>query len=148
MSQKAAPVLTSRQKRRVQESFESIKGYSTALTKLFYGRLFELRPDFRPMFKISLEDQSRKILDMLVVIIESLDDFESLRPRLEELGRKHVTYGAMPEHYDFIRIALVWAIGQALELEFDADTKAAWNQMLTAVAEAMLDGAASVSTRP
>jgi hemoglobin-like flavoprotein len=141
MSHSTASGLTSKQKRLVQQSFESIKDYSTSLTKLFYGRLFEIRPEIRPMFKISLDDQSRKLLDMLVVIIEALDDFEALRPRLVELGRKHVQYGVKPEHYDLVRTSLVWAIGQALELEFDAETKAAWNQMLTVVAETMLEGA-------
>jgi hemoglobin-like flavoprotein len=134
-----ASILTSQQKRLIKQSFESVQGYSTSLTKLFYGRLFELRPEVRPMFKSSLEDQSRKLLDMLVIIIEALDDFEVLRPRLADLGRKHLEYGAMPEHYDVVRIALVWALAQALEFEFDAETKAAWNQMLNAVAAAMLE---------
>jgi nitric oxide dioxygenase len=143
MNPQTSPILTSRQKRLIKQSFESIQDYSTSLTKLFYGRLFELRPDLRPMFKSSLEDQSRKLLDMLVIIIETLDDFEALRPRLAELGRKHVTYGATPEHYDFVRIALVWALGQALEIDFDPETKTAWNQMLGAVAAAMLEGTAN-----
>src|SRR5215470_13649700 len=141
MTSDRAPILTPRQKRLVKQSFESIQDYSNSLTKLFYGRLFELQPALRPMFKINLEDQSRKILDMLVVIVDALDDFDALRPRLAELGRKHVTYGVVPEHYQIVRTALVWAVGQALELEFDSDTKAAWNQMLDAVAAAMLDGA-------
>jgi len=141
MTSDRAPILTPRQKRLVKQSFESIQDYSNSLTKLFYGRLFELQPALRPMFKINLEDQSRKILDMLVVIVDALDDFDALRPRLAELGRKHVTYGVVPEHYQIVRTALVWAVGQALELEFDSDTKAAWNQMLDAVAAAMLEGA-------
>src|SRR5262245_8824797 len=83
--------LTPRQKWLIKQSFESIEGYSYSLTKLFYGRLFERRPDLRSLFKVSLEDQSRKLLDMIVIIVEALDDFEALRPRLAELGRKHVT---------------------------------------------------------
>ena len=145
MTSNRAPILTPQQKRLIKQSFESIQDYSNALTKLFYGRLFELRPDLRPMFKINLEDQSRKLLDMLVVIVEALDDFDSLRPRLAELGRKHVTYGVVSEHYQIVRSALLWAVGQALEIEFDTDTKAAWNQMLGAVADAMLEGIESCS---
>ena len=132
--------LTPRQKRLIQTSFESIKQYSTATTKLFYGRLFELRPDLRPMFKTGLEEQSQKILDTLVVIVEALDEFEALRPRLLELGQKHVTYGAKPEHYEVVRSALLWAIGHALEGEFDRETKTAWHQMLSAVAATMIEG--------
>jgi hemoglobin-like flavoprotein len=141
MTSDRGPILTPRQRLLIKQSFESIQEYSNSLTKLFYGRLFELQPKLRPMFKTNLEDQSRKLLDMLVVIVDALDDFDALRPRLAELGRKHVTYGVVPEHYQIVRTALVWAVGQALELEFDSDTKAAWNQMLGAVAAAMLEGA-------
>jgi len=140
MTRQVAPTLTPRQKRLIKESFESVQEYSTALTKLFYGRLFELQPEVQSLFKTSLEDQSRKLLDMILIIVESLDDFDALRPRLAELGRKHVTYGARPEHYELVKRSLLWALGRALEMEFDAETKAAWNEMLGAVAITMLEG--------
>jgi hemoglobin-like flavoprotein len=140
MTRQVTPTLTARQKRLIRESFEPVKQYSTALTKLFYGRLFELKPEVRTLFKTNIEDQSRKLLDMIVIIVEALDDFDALRPRLVELGRKHVTYGALPEHYEFIKKSLLWALGRALEMEFDAETKAAWNEMLDAVATTMLEG--------
>lgn len=140
MTRQVGPKLTARQKRLIKESLESVQEYSTALTKLFYGRLFELKPEVRSLFKTNIEDQSRKLLDMIVIIVEALDDFDALRPRLAELGRKHVTYGALPEHYEFIKKSLLWALGRALEMDFDAETKAAWNEMLDAVAITMLEG--------
>src|SRR5262249_52673536 len=36
------PTLTSAQQRLVRDSFDSVREYSTALIKLFYGRLFEI----------------------------------------------------------------------------------------------------------
>src|SRR5262245_58632796 len=86
--------LTSRQKQLLRDSFEVTQDYSTALTKLFYGRLFETAPAARQLFPKHLDEQSRKLLDMLATIIESLDRFEELRPRLAELGQRHVEYGA------------------------------------------------------
>jgi nitric oxide dioxygenase len=142
MKPDATSVVSPRQTRLIRQSLESLEDYSNSLTKLFYGRLFELAPSTRHLFKVSLEEQSRKLLEMLVTAAEALDDFESLRPRLTELGRKHVTYGAKPEHYDVLRTALLWALAQALEQEFDPDTKAAWEQMLRVISETMLEGAA------
>jgi hemoglobin-like flavoprotein len=138
-----APILTSRQKQLVRQSFESIEDYSNSVIKLFYGRLFELQPALRALFKNSIEDQSRKLLDMLRVVVEALDRFEDLRPMLAELGRKHITYGVKLEHYEVVRIALLWAFAQALDLEFDRETKAAWDQMLRAISAAMIEGCAS-----
>jgi hemoglobin-like flavoprotein len=139
MSKKPTPMLPPRQKRLVRESFASVADYSTSLTKLFYGRLFELAPGVRGLFKVSLEEQSKKLLEMLATIVNALDHPEDLRPRLAELGRKHVTYGVKPEHYELVRKALLWALAQALEGEFDPETKDAWDQLLRAVATAMLE---------
>jgi nitric oxide dioxygenase len=81
-------------------------------------------------------------MDTLGTVVEALDHFETLRPRLEDLGRRHVNYGARPEHYQVLSSALVWAMGQALSVEFDRETKAAWSELLSAVTSVMLDGAA------
>ena len=143
MTPLTGPALTPAQKRLVRESFESASYYSVALTKLFYGRLFELEPTVRPLFKSNLEEQSLKLLDMLRTVVDALDRFEEVRPLLVELGRKHVTYGTRPEHYEVVSKALLWALSQALELEYDGEAKKAWDQMLRAISAAMLEGAAS-----
>lgn len=130
--------LTPQQKRLVRESFQTVQEYSNSLTKLFYGRLFELAPSVRRLFASDLSEQSRKLLEMLATVVNALDRFEELRPQLAELGRRHVTYGARPEHYDVVRVALLWALAQALEHEFDRDTRHAWDQMLRAISAAMV----------
>ena len=138
--------LTPQQKRLVRESFQTVQEYSNSLTKLFYGRLFELAPSVRGLFASDLNEQSRKLLEMLGTVVNALDRFEELRPQLAELGRRHVSYGARPEHYDVVRVALLWALAQALEHEFDRDTRQAWDQMLRAISAAMV-GAAPLAQR-
>jgi hemoglobin-like flavoprotein len=135
----ASTLITLQQKQLIRISFECVQEYSYTLTKLFYGRLFELQPATRLMFRNSIEEQSRKLLDTLAIVINALDDFECLRPMLAELGRRHVTYGVQAEHYEIVRTALLWALAQALEQEFDAETRAAWDHMLRAISAAMLD---------
>jgi len=141
MNQKLA--LTLKQKRLVRDSLESIREYETSVVVLFYGRLFEIAPETRALFKIDIRQQSKKLLDTLTAAVESLDRFEELVPFLAELGRKHVTYGVQTEQYEKLRSAFLWALGQALGLEFDRETRAAWDQLLTTISAAMLEGAAS-----
>lgn len=143
MSERKDLTLSPAERRLVRQSFLSAQEYSTALTKLFYGRLFEVAPGVRGLFRVSIEEQSRKLLEMLRTVVESLDQFEQLRPRLEELGRKHVEYGARPEHYDVLRQALLWTLAQALGLEFDPQTRAAWDKLLRSISATMLDAAAA-----
>jgi nitric oxide dioxygenase len=139
--------LSPHQKWLVRESFESVSEYSDAVVLLFYGRLFELAPQVRGMFKIEIREQAGKLLNMLTSLVDALDRFDELRPQLAELGRKHAGYNVQPEHYQVLVTALTWAFGQALGLEFGRETRTAWEQLLIAVSAVMLEGAAAAETQ-
>ena len=132
--------LTRRQIQLIRQSFDSAAEFQIAFTKLFYGRLFELQPTLRPLFKISIEEQSKKLLDTLRAIVDGVDRIDQLRPNLQQLGRKHVTYGVKPEHYEVLRSALLWTFAQALGVEFDAETRASWDKVLRLVSAIMIEG--------
>lgn len=133
--------MTSNQRRLVRQSFDLLCDQAGPFSLLFYGKLFELDPSARRLFHVDLALQGRKIVDTLATVTESLDRFESIRPRLANLGRQHAGYGVRPEQYDTITTALLWAIGQALGADFDAPTREAWKLALNAVSAAMIDGA-------
>jgi hemoglobin-like flavoprotein len=139
--------LSAQQKRLVRESFESFAEYETAGVVLFYGRLFELMPEVRALFKIDIREQSLKLMNTLRTTVDAMDRFEELMPVLADLGRKHVTHGVQPYQYEKLRAALLWTLGQALGLEFDSETRAAWDQLLSSISAVMLEAAAqSVET--
>lgn len=140
--------LSARQRRLVRESFESIRGYENSVLVLFYGRLFEIAPETRALFKIAIPQQSAKLMETLSTVVKALDQFEQLLPHLAELGRAHVAYGVQPYQYERLRSALLWALGQALGVEFNRETRAAWDTLLTAVSAVMLEGAAAESESP
>ncbi len=139
--------LTPRQKRLVRDSFESVREYSDPVVTLFYGRLFELAPQVRPLFKIEIRAQSAKLLDTLSTLVDALDRFEKLRVTLAELGRRHAEYKVEPAHYQVLVQALPWAFAQASGLEFDSDTRAAWELLLNLVSEVMISGSASAGAQ-
>ena len=135
----------------VRESFEVIHEMPQAIALLFYGRLFDLDPSLRSMFKTDMHTQSRKLMDTLRAAVDSLDHFDQLRPVLRDLGRKHaVEYGVKPEHYKVVIEALLWAFGQAMHPHFYPETKAAWKTVLEDISREMLAGASpsSVDGRP
>jgi hemoglobin-like flavoprotein len=133
--------MTSHQRQLVRNSFEAVRDLSGPVALLFYGRLFELDPSARRLFRIDLAVQARKIVDTLATVIESLDRFDSIRPRLADLGHQHVGYGVRLEQYDTVSTALIWAIGQALGPDFDSATRDAWRLALAEVCAAMKEGA-------
>ena len=131
--------LSTKQRRLVRESFASVKEYETAVVMLFYGRLFEIAPETRQLFNIDMNEQSHKLLDTLATVVSDLDRFDNLVPFLVDLGRRHTKYGVQSYQYGRLSAALLWAFGQALGLEFDGETRAAWQQLLDAITAVMLE---------
>src|SRR5215475_7547605 len=97
----------------IRDSFEIVHEMPEAIAMLFYGRLFNLDPSLRKMFKVDMRTQSKKLMDTLAAVVDSLEHFDRMRPMLRELGRKHaVEYGVKPEHYQLVLEALLWSFGQ------------------------------------
>lgn len=132
-----AKSLTADQRRLVRDSFESVLSMAGPIGLLFYGRLFEVAPDVHPMFHNDLDLQIRKLMDMLSSVVESLDDFERVRPRLEELGCQHASYGVRPEQYEVLTSSLLWTFSKTLGADFDDRTSEAWRNALDTISEAM-----------
>lgn len=133
--------MTSRQKQIIRQSFPAIREVAGPLSQLFYGRLFELQPGLRPMFRNDLAGQGLKLMEMLSTVVEHVDRLETLDPVLRELGKRHAGYGVLPQHYATVEQALLWSFGHAMEHEFDHELKCAWREVIAAVSAAMLEGA-------
>ncbi len=129
--------LTPQQEALIRASFEAFRPMSHETSMLFYGRLFALDPSLRAMFPKDLREQAKKLADTLDVCVQNLERLPELRPQLRALGKRHLDYGARPEHYALVTQALLWSLGQALEQGFDAPTKAAWSALLASVCAEM-----------
>ena len=136
--------MTPRQKQIIRETFPLIREIAIPVSLLFYGRLFDLDPSLRRLFKIDLKEQSKKLVAMLDALVEGIDDWEKIVPVLRELGQRHVGYGVKEQHYDTVCSALVWAFGQALQPGFDEEVRTAWTAVIQAVNEQMKIGAAAI----
>jgi hemoglobin-like flavoprotein len=127
----------------VQATYDKIAPIHVTAGALFYRRLFELDPDLRELFLVDIRAQSRKLMDMIALVVENLNQFDHILPRIQLLGRAHIGYGARAEHYDTVGAALVWAIRQSLEEQFTPADEQAWMAAYTQLADAMQAGAAS-----
>jgi hemoglobin-like flavoprotein len=134
--------MTASQKQYIRMSFPAIAEVLGPVSLLFYGRLFQLDPSLRPMFRSDIEVQGRKLMDMLTAVVKHLDDFETLEGTLRSLGQRHAAYGVREEHYETVQRAFLWALGQTLDAQFYPEVKAAWKTVLTEVGDVMKAGAA------
>jgi hemoglobin-like flavoprotein len=134
--------MTDEQKRLVRESFQLMRPVSDLAGELFYHRLFKIDPALRALFRGDLRQQGQKLMQMVAVVVSGLDRMEQLMPAVEDLGRRHATYGVRDDHYDTVGAALVWTLERCLAAAFTSEVKAAWSELYGQLATSMKRAAA------
>jgi hemoglobin-like flavoprotein len=128
--------MTPRQVALIRQSWVNVQPVADQAAKLFYDRLFEVRPDLRPMFGADMLEQGRKLTTMLSVLIHGLERIDSLAT-VQDLGARHARYGVRAEHYEAVGEALVWALERGLSASFTPEVKEAWLAFYRRVAARM-----------
>ena len=133
--------MTPAEKDLVQTTFAKVVPIADQAAALFYGRLFEMDPSLRPLFKGDLGEQGKKLMQMIGVAVKGLDSLDTLVPAVKDLGRRHAGYGVTDAHYDTVGGALLWTLEKGLGSAFTPDVKAAWTTVYTVLATTMKAGA-------
>ena len=111
----------------VQDSFAKVAPISEQAAVLFYGRLFEVAPSVRAMFPDDMTEQRKKLMATLAVVVGGLTNLEAVLPAASALARRHVNYGAKPEHYPVVGGALLWTLEKGLGDAWTPDVAEAWS---------------------
>ena len=125
----------------VQSSFAVIAPIADDAAALFYRRLFEIDPSLESMFKGDMAEQRRKLMFMLTAAVKGLPRLDRLIPVLEDLGRRHVHYGVVDQHYETVGQALIWTLEKGLGSAFTPDVREAWITVYGVLAATMKAGA-------
>ncbi|HMN29128.1 MAG TPA: globin family protein [Caldilineaceae bacterium] len=130
------------QKELVRNTFAQILPIAEQAAALFYNRLFALAPEVKPLFKHNMEEQGRKLMQMIAIAVAHLDRLEELIPAVQALGKRHGAYGVNSAHYATVGAALLWTLEQRLGDAFTPEVKEAWTTVYTVLADTMQDAAA------
>lgn len=125
----------------VKESFAKVVPIAEQAAGLFYAKLFELNPAYKELFTGDMEEQGRKLMTMIGAAVNSLDRLDEIVPAVQDLGRRHVSYGVKNEDYAVVGEALIWTLGEGLGDQFTDDVKAAWIEVYTVLADTMTKAA-------
>jgi hemoglobin-like flavoprotein len=128
--------LTDTQIKLVQNTFAMVAPQAEAVAQIFYGRLFELDPSLRHMFKHDMKEQGRKLMQMLSVAVHALDHLDTIVSAVQALGERHVGYGVTLQHYNTVGAALLWTLEQGLGEAFTPEVKEAWATVYGILTEA------------
>jgi methyl-accepting chemotaxis protein len=128
----------------LETSFDLVAPRGDELVDVFYTRLFATAPVVEPLFAgIDMRRQKSMLLGTLVLLRKSLRDLGAIVPKLRELGRKHVAYGAHAEHYPVVGTVLIASMAEVAGEQWRPEYERAWSEALDVVAGAMLEGAAA-----
>jgi hemoglobin-like flavoprotein len=134
--------MTNQQVQLVQQTFMKVLPISDLAARLFYKRLFEIDPSLKPMFKGDMQEQGRKLMQMIGMTVQGLSVPGEIMGLVADLGRKHVEYGVVDANYDTVCAALMWTLGQGLGADFTPEVKGAWAEAYEFLATVMKDAAA------
>lgn len=129
----------------VKSSWEKVKPIAATAAELFYGKLFELDPMLKPLFKGDMKEQGRKLMTMITTAVNNLDKLDSIVPAVEDMGKRHVQYGVTDQHYDTVGTALIWTLQTGLGDAFTPALKDAWVTTYMRLATTMKTAAAKAT---
>lgn len=109
-----------------------------AIAKLFYGRLFEVAPEVKPLFTGDMTAQGRKLMQMIGVAVNNMDRIDEIVPAVIDCGERHDAYGTKPEHYPVVGDVLLETLSTALGEAFTDEAEQAWAKTYSTIAGLMI----------
>ena len=133
--------MTPDQIKAVQESFANVAPISEQAAALFYGRLFEIAPSVKPLFRGDMNEQGRKLMATLAVVVGGLSNLQAILPAASALAKRHVGYGVTADHYAPVGAALLWTLERGLASDWTPELAAAWGAAYGVLSTYMIDEA-------
>ena len=121
----------------VQNSFNQVRPNGEHVACLLYNRLFQIARELRSLFPEEMTPHGRKLISLLNVMVNNLDNPNSILSSVKELGHRHVNYKVEPHHYDIFAQALLWSLEQGSGTDFTPEVKQAWFDAYTLFAKIM-----------
>lgn len=129
----------------VQKSFGQVAPIADQAAEMFYGRLFEIAPEVKPLFHGDMADQRRKLIAALAMVVNGLDRLDTILPSASALAKRHVAYGVTAPQYAPVGAALLWTLEQGLGPQWTPEVAQAWTDAYTTLSGFMIGEAYGTS---
>lgn len=133
--------MTPEQSNLVRSSWNKVLRIADTASDLFYERLFTMDPKLKELFPSDMSVQKKKLIAALARIVVSLEKPDVLVPLAQDLGRRHIGYGATERDYQTVGGALLWTLEQGLGELWTPELKEAWTAAYTALTGIMIEAA-------
>ncbi|VVM08124.1 Bacterial hemoglobin [Methylacidimicrobium cyclopophantes] len=110
----------------IEQTGAAIESLGTRVTEYFYDHLFRHYPELRPLFPAEMTEQKLRLFQSLLIITSQARNPERLAPYLQNLGIRHIRYGARPEHYSLIGRSLLATLRHFLGSQWTREMAESW----------------------
>jgi hemoglobin-like flavoprotein len=124
----------------IQHSFEKVMPNFFDFSQEFYGVLFTAHPELEAYFREDRQSMGRKLLKVLLKVVNHLDQLEELQDDFNALGARHTQRGIQAAYYAPFGDALVAALRNRIGSNFTAETEAAWRKVYGVMAQMSMAG--------
>lgn len=123
----------------IKKSWKAFRGIDPKVVgDAFYTKLFHDNPELRRMFPKNMEDQYKKLIDMLTAIVSRLDMLDVMGEDIASMSRRHAAYGVKPFHFKLVGDALLWTLEQGLGKDWNEEVEQAWQTCYQTLANLMM----------
>lgn len=122
----------------IRSSFTVVEPHGTQVTEYFYDHLFANNPGVRPLFAAHLGEQRDRLWAALGALVANLENTETLVTMLQNLGRRHVGYGALPEHYPAVGASLIATLQHFAGDAWTPEIEKSWVEIYGVISSTMI----------
>lgn len=147
-----ARAFTEEQEALVKKSWNAMKSNAPELGFKFFLRVFEIAPSAKRLFsflhdtEVPIEKNAKLKGHALTVFKMTCESAVQLREKgtatfsesnVKDLGKLHLKYGVVDEHFDVVKFCLLETIKDAVPYMWSLEMKTAWDEAYTQLAEAI-----------
>ncbi len=132
--------MTTEQIQAVKKSWRILRNIEPKVVgDLFYTKLFMNHPSLKKMFPKNMDEQYKKLIDTISVIVSRLDKLDEITVEISALAKRHVNYGVQTIHYEWVGNALLWTLEKGLGKDWDKQTEDAWIKCYSILSTTMIN---------
>lgn len=104
----------------------------------FYEILFDRVPEARALFS-DIPAQAQKLSKTVGYVVSNIDNIESIKPAIEDLGRIHQRLNIERSYYPHVREALIETVKITMGDEYREHIGQSWRTALNVLSEIMIN---------
>ncbi|MEV6793371.1 globin family protein [Streptomyces sp. NPDC051320] len=128
----------------IRKSFAAVEPHGAQVAGYFYDHLFANNPAVRPLFAEHLGEQRDRLWAALGALVANLENTDTLLGMLQDLGRRHAGYGALPRHYPAVGASLLTTLEHYAGDAWTPETAASWAAVYSLISGTMTEAMAQI----